>query len=59
MINILESLLFIGCLGAICAIAAWTISNDKRENPYGAETKGPNAGGREKAPGRSRFFRSR
>jgi hypothetical protein len=53
----MESLLFLGCLAAICAVAAWTIMNDKRENPFGAENKGPNASASEKAPRRSRFFR--
>jgi hypothetical protein len=55
----MESLLFLGCLIAICAIAAWTVTNDKRENPFGAENKVPNATAREKAPARSRFFRKR
>ncbi|MGE3332906.1 MAG: hypothetical protein AB7I36_04635 [Rhodospirillaceae bacterium] len=53
----MESLLFLGCLAAICAIAAWTIKNDKRENPFGAQNKSPNAKPGEKAPHRSRFFR--
>jgi hypothetical protein len=53
---LMESLLFLGCLIAICAIAAWTIANDKRETPFDADTKVPNAAAREKAPRRSRFF---
>lgn len=52
----MESLLFLGCLVAICLIAAWTITNDKRENPFGTDNKGANAKPGEKALHRSRFF---
>ena len=55
----MESLLFLGCLVAICAVAAWTIANDKREDPFGTDTKGPNADAREKVLPRSRFFSKR
>lgn len=55
----MESLLFLGCLVAVCVIAAWTVAKDKQKTPLGAETKGANAPAREKAPQRSRFFRAR
>jgi hypothetical protein len=55
----MESLLFLACLVAICLVAGWTVAKEKRENPFSAETKRPNAAAREKAPLRSRFFRPR
>lgn len=55
----MESLLFLACLVAICAIAGWTIANDKREDPLGADTRVPNATAREKGQRSSRFFHSR
>jgi len=55
----MEIVLFLACLAAICVIAALTVANDRRENGFGSETKRPNAGAREKAPHRSRFFRPR
>lgn len=63
----MESLLFLGCLAAICVLAMWTVKNDKREDPLAARfgartraaTKATNATAGEKAPGPSRFFRKR
>lgn len=52
----METLLFFAFLLAICAVAAWTVKNDKPEIPLRANAKLPNAAAREKAPYRSRFF---
>lgn len=52
----METLLFLACLLAICAVVVWTVKNDKPKIPLSVKAKVPNAAAREKAPARSRLF---